>query len=50
MSLEKDIGSISPGKYADMIAVKGDVLKDIIILEDVKAVIKGGVLYSSKKN
>ncbi len=44
MSLEKDIGSISPGKYADMIGVKGDVLKDISLLEHVDAVIKGGKL------
>lgn len=38
------VGSLSPGHYADMIAVKGDPLQDITILEDVKHVIKGGVL------
>ena len=42
MSLEDDIGSITVGKYADMIAVKGDVLEDISLLEHVDAVIKGG--------
>lgn len=44
MSLDKDIGSITIGKYADLIAVKGDVLNDITLLEHVDAVIKGGKL------
>ncbi len=39
---EKDIGAVSPGRYADMIAVEGDPLQDISILSDVKGVIKGG--------
>ena len=44
MSLENDIGSISSGKFADLIAVKGDVLNDITLLENIAAVIKGGKL------
>lgn len=39
---EKDIGSISAGKYADMIAVKGDPLADINVLVGEKIVMKGG--------
>lgn len=42
MSLDSDVGSIEPGKYADMIAVKGDPLSDITLLENIQAVIKGG--------
>lgn len=42
ISLDADIGSIKAGKFADMIAVKGDVLQDITLLEQVEAVIKGG--------
>ncbi|MCP5381929.1 MAG: amidohydrolase family protein [Kordiimonadaceae bacterium] len=42
MSLENDVGSISKGKYADLVAIKGDPLKDITLLEQVAAVIKGG--------
>jgi imidazolonepropionase-like amidohydrolase len=38
-------GTISEGKYADIIAVKGDVLKYINLLSDVKLVMKNGVLY-----
>jgi imidazolonepropionase-like amidohydrolase len=42
MKVEKDYGSISEGKYADIIAVKGDVLRHINLLQDVKMVIKHG--------
>ncbi len=38
-------GTVSAGKYADIIAVKGDVLKYINLLSDVKLVMKGGTLY-----
>lgn len=38
------VGALSPGHYADMIAVKGDPLQNITILENVEHVIKGGVL------
>jgi imidazolonepropionase-like amidohydrolase len=38
------IGSISKGKLADIIAVKGDPIKDISILENVAVVLKEGVI------
>ena len=38
----KDVGALSPGHYADMIAVDGDALADISKLEHVSGVIKGG--------
>jgi imidazolonepropionase-like amidohydrolase len=38
----KDVGALSPGHYADMIAVDGDALADITVLEHVSGVIKGG--------
>jgi imidazolonepropionase-like amidohydrolase len=43
---EKNLGSIAAGKWADMVAVKGDPLADIRVLEHVSAVMKGGELVS----
>jgi imidazolonepropionase-like amidohydrolase len=39
------IGSVQPGRYADIIAVVGDPLADITELERVDFVMKGGVTY-----
>ncbi len=39
---QDQIGSITKGKYADIVAVSGDPLKDITQLEHVKFVMKGG--------
>ncbi|WP_367183757.1 amidohydrolase family protein [Novosphingobium sp. Chol11] len=44
MGWSKDVGALSPGHYADMIAVAGDPLADIAALETVAHVIKGGEL------
>jgi imidazolonepropionase-like amidohydrolase len=40
-----EIGSIKPGKFADVIAVSGNPLADIRMLEDVKFVMKAGKNY-----
>jgi imidazolonepropionase-like amidohydrolase len=37
-----NVGAIAPGKYADLIAVDADPLKDISVLERVHFVMKGG--------
>lgn len=42
------VGVIEPGHYADMIAVDGDPLQDVTKLEQVKFVMKGGVVYKSE--
>ena len=45
MKVEKDFGTISEGKYADIIAVRGDVLRHINLLQDVDIVLKHGTRY-----
>lgn len=40
-----DRGVIAPGKVADLIAVPGDPLRDVRVLEDVRFVMKNGRVY-----
>jgi imidazolonepropionase-like amidohydrolase len=42
------VGSVQPGRFADIVAVGGDPLKDIRELERVRFVMKGGVVYKEK--
>jgi imidazolonepropionase-like amidohydrolase len=39
------VGSIEPGRYGDVIAVKGDPLADVRRLQDVSLVVKGGQVF-----
>jgi len=41
------LGVIEPGKWADIVAISGDPLKDINELQSVKFVMKGGVVYKN---
>jgi imidazolonepropionase-like amidohydrolase len=41
-------GSIEPGKWADIIAIDGDPLKDVKILQHVNFVMKSGVIYKDE--
>ncbi len=45
MGVDDEVGTVSVGKYADIIAVKGDVLRYIDLLQDVDMVIKHGKRY-----
>lgn len=42
------IGALDPGKYADVIAVSGDPLKDITVLQHVPFVMKSGTVYKDE--
>lgn len=41
---DKDVGAVAPGRFADLIAVSGDPLADIAVLEKVAHVMKGGAV------
>ena len=41
------VGAVAPGLYGDLIAVKGKPLSDISTLEQVEAVVKGGLVFKA---
>jgi imidazolonepropionase-like amidohydrolase len=45
---EKDLGSITQGKYADLVAVDGNPLENISLMKQVSFVMKEGVVYKLK--
>ncbi len=47
LGAEKDIGSVSAGKLADIVAVQGNPLDDVTRLAKVAFVMKGGVVYKA---
>jgi len=42
-----DVGAIEAGRFADIIAVAGNPLDDVALLEDVRFVMKGGKVYKN---
>lgn len=46
---DKNLGSITVGKWADIVAVSGDPLKDIHAMEKVLFVMKNGVVYKGRE-
>src|SRR3989442_13909601 len=44
----QDVGTLQPGRYADLIAVRGDPLTDVRVLESVPFVMKGGKLVKDE--
>jgi imidazolonepropionase-like amidohydrolase len=47
LDMQNDVGSVAPGKYADIVAVKGDPLADVGVLQQIDFVMKGGEVYKS---
>lgn len=50
LDLGAELGAVSPGRRADLIAVPGDPLKDIATLQQVRFVMKAGRVYSARMN
>ncbi len=44
LQTQRDVGTIEPGKFADIIAVPGNPLDDVTLLQKVSFVMKGGVV------
>ncbi len=49
LNKDKEIGTVEVGKFADIIAVKGDPLKDLSELQRVKFVMIGGAIIKNEK-
>ena len=47
MGWDGRVGSIRPGYYADIVAVKGDPLVDVSVLENIDTVVKGGLVFKA---
>ena len=45
---QKDVGTVQAGRYADLIAVPGDPLKDVRVLKRVPFVMKGGAVIKDE--
>ena len=48
LDMKGDIGVVAPGAFADIVAVSGDPLKDIGILEHVRFVMKDGSVFKNE--
>lgn len=46
----QDVGAIASGHYADIIAVSGNPLADIMLLQHIAKVMKGGVFFSTESD
>ena len=47
LNMQATVGSIEAGKFADIVAVRGDPLKDVAVLEKVEFVMKDGKVYKN---
>jgi imidazolonepropionase-like amidohydrolase len=45
MQMQSDVGTVEAGKYADIIAVQGNPLNDVSVMQKTSFVMKGGVVF-----
>ena len=50
MGWEDRVGALLPGRFGDFVAVAGDPLTDVTLLEDVAVVVKGGLVFRAPSN
>ena len=51
LGMEKKLGAVAPGYFADIVAVEGDPLADIrVVIDKVRWVMKGGSVVVDKRN
>jgi imidazolonepropionase-like amidohydrolase len=48
LGVSEQVGTLEPGKQADLIAVEGNPLEDVTVLKDVKLVMKGGEVFEPR--
>jgi imidazolonepropionase-like amidohydrolase len=48
LDMKGEIGVIAPGAFADIVAVSGDPIKDVAILEHVRFVMRDGVIFKNE--
>jgi imidazolonepropionase-like amidohydrolase len=48
LDMKGEIGVVAPGAFADIVAVSGDPLKDVGILEHVRFVMKDGAIFKNE--
>jgi len=48
LDMKGEVGTVVPGAYADIVAVNGDPLKDVKLLQDVSFVMKDGKVYKQQ--
>jgi imidazolonepropionase-like amidohydrolase len=47
LGMSTEVGTIAAGKYADIVAIKGNPLADVTLLQKIDFVMKGGEVYRS---